>query len=75
MLRNLLEVLREKECHSSKELALAIGESEEMVTVLLQELEKRGVIRSAQICGAACEGCPVKTGCKKEIGRVYFLKK
>jgi len=76
MLRNLLDILREKECHSPKELAAKLGESEEMVAVLLDELAKRGVVSCSELCGSsACEGCPAKIGCKKPGGKIYFLKK
>lgn len=76
MLRNLIEILREKEVHSPKELAKRLGESEEMVTVLLDELAKRGVISSSELCApSSCEGCPVKNGCKSSGGKIYFLKK
>lgn len=76
MLRNLLEILREKEFHSSKDLAKKLGESEEMVTVLLDELAKRGVISSSEMCApSACDGCPVKNGCKNSGGKIYFLRK
>jgi predicted ArsR family transcriptional regulator len=74
MLRNLLELLKEKGSFSPKDLAEALGESEEMVFILLEELEKRGAIRSQETCGSACEGCPAKTACKKEGGKVYFLR-
>jgi len=76
VLRNLLELLKEKEVHSPKELARKLGESEEMVAVLLDELAKRGVITSSELCApSACEGCPVKNGCKSSSGKIYFLKK
>ncbi len=76
VLRSLLEILREKEVHSPRELALKLGESEEMVTVLLDELAKRGVISSSELCApSACDGCPVKKGCKSAGGKIYFLKK
>jgi Mn-dependent DtxR family transcriptional regulator len=75
MLRTLLELLKKKGSFSSKDLASALGESEEMVFILLEELEKRGAIRSSETCGSACEGCPAMSACKKESGKVYFLKK
>jgi hypothetical protein len=46
-----------------------------MVFILLEELEKRGAIQSSETCRSACEGCPAKVACKKESGKVYFLKK
>ena len=76
MLRNLLQILGEKEVHSPRELAKKLGESEEMVAALLEELAKRGVISSSELCApSACEGCPVKNGCKSSGGKIYFLKK
>ena len=60
---------------SVKDVALRLGESEEMVRALLEELEKRGSIRSYESCGGACEGCPVGASCRPGGEKIYFAIK
>ena len=76
MLKKILNLLSTKGVVSLKELSEEVGQSEEFVKLLLEELEKRGKIKCCTVNPEGCDRCPIKAKCgKKESGVVYFITK
>lgn len=76
MLRKILDLLSIKDIVSLKELSDEVGQSEEFVKMVLEELEKKGIIKRCALNSSNCNGCPVKEKCKSDKKEmVYFLTK
>lgn len=74
MLRKILDLLNNKGIVSLKELSDEVGQSEEFVKMVLEELEKRGIIKGCTLSPSNCNGCPIKEKCKSDKKEmVYFL--
>lgn len=74
MLRKLIEILKEGNALSAREIALSMGVNKEMVSLLLEELEKRGLIQSSESHSSLSDKCHLNSACKKKEEKIYFLK-
>ncbi len=77
MLERLLAELRSGGTLPPAILAARLGVSTGMVEMMLEDLERRGMLRRLNDqCGSACNSCPVATSCAPHGGgkaRVWML--
>ncbi len=69
MLQTLLRMLQKGRVYHYRELAQALGVSQEMLEEMLRELARLGYLRDVSDsaagahCGAGCEQCPMRGTC------------
>lgn len=66
MLEKLLALLKDPRPHSLADLAHELDTTPEMVTAMLEALERMGYVRQVAGCspgGTACTSCPMKHSC------------
>jgi len=76
MLKDLLKLLRKGQNSSIQQLAQQLGTTETFVQVMLEDLERRGYVRSIESsCKQQCASCSVAGACTPgRHGRVWLIK-
>jgi hypothetical protein len=74
VLEKLLKLLHDGGIRSYGELAAALSIPETLLEVMLEDLARRGYLRSmAEQCGSKCEGCHVSLCAAGSGGKVWVL--
>jgi DNA-binding Lrp family transcriptional regulator len=77
MLEQLLNNIRSSGTVSPVELGRRMNIDPRMVEVLLEDLQRRGILRNFEMqsnCNSdACGGCPVSGGCKSVKPRIWEI--
>lgn len=63
MLERVLEQVREGGTLETGRLAAELGVSVELVQVLLEHLQRQGLIQGFVHCAESCRGCGLRDGC------------
>ncbi|MCX7830918.1 MAG: hypothetical protein N2445_07660 [Acidobacteria bacterium] len=73
MIRKILDLIRQKGFISLSEIEKETGLTKEVVCLLLEELEKRGKIKSCSSLGESCENCFIRERCSDQgKKKIYF---
>jgi predicted transcriptional regulator len=72
MLKKLIEIMKEKRVATIKEIAVELDSTEEIVSAMFDELERRGIISSYENCPSSCNDCPIGQVCKKSGKKVFY---
>lgn len=73
MLEQLLTEIRSGGTLEVGALSKKLGASPQLVSVMLEHLQRSGYIRPYETCGDGCGSCSLKTGCN-HAERVDLLK-
>lgn len=76
MLTQLLDEIRANGTARTDLLARHMGTSEEMVKVMIDDLNRRGLLTEIDMnCGASCNGCQLANSCmpKQRSSRIWQL--
>jgi Mn-dependent DtxR family transcriptional regulator len=75
LLFNLLKLMSSDHTRSLDDLARALDTTPEMVTAMLQELERMGYVRKVDLgCNEHCESCPHNAACVRgSTGSVWIV--
>ncbi|HSJ57880.1 MAG TPA: FeoC-like transcriptional regulator [Anaerolineae bacterium] len=74
MLETLLKLLGDGGVRSYRELAAALSVPEALLEVMLEDLARRGYLRSvAEQCGSKCQGCHASLCGVAGGGKVWVL--
>ena len=75
MLDRLLSLLREGGTHTLAELAQVLGTTPSMVEAMLEDLSRRGYLRTQEgNCAEQCGGCPLGAACTVGgSGRIWTM--
>jgi hypothetical protein len=63
MLQQLLQEIRAGNTLEINVLATRLNTTPQMVTTLLEHLQRAGYLRPYAACGDGCQGCGLKTDC------------
>ncbi len=73
MLEQLLDEIRAGGSLEVSALSKKLGASPQLISVMLEHLQRSGYIRPYETCGDGCGGCSLKTQCN-HAGHVNLLK-
>jgi hypothetical protein len=68
MLEKLLAEIRSGGSFETGRLAARLGTTPEMVSAMLEHLQRSGYIRPYETCGEGCGGCSLRAGCNTQQG-------
>jgi len=63
MLEQLLAIMRRGGVQSIDSLARELHATPGLVEAMLADLERRGYVKQAGMCGSGCAGCDLERGC------------
>jgi predicted ArsR family transcriptional regulator len=69
MLEQLLEIVRQGGVQTTEGLAQRLGVTPGLIDMMLEDLERRGVVAQAGACGDGCAGCDLAKGCSQQGGQ------
>jgi len=75
MLRKIIERIAQGGSWSVEDLASELGTTHELMTAMLEDLERRGYLKPAGAgCSRACASCTMSAGCiKGAFDRVWIV--
>jgi hypothetical protein len=66
MLEKLLIEIRQGGTLDTRKLAMQMNTSTQMVEAMLEHLRTRGILRTYESCGDACDGCGLRQSCSSQ---------
>jgi len=69
MLEHLLAIMRQGGVQTTESLARQLGVTPGLVEAMLDDLERRGCVTQAGVCGDGCAGCDLAKDCNQHLGQ------
>lgn len=66
MLEQLVKEIRAGGTLETRDLAARLGTTPQLIEVMLEHLQRSGLIQAYVSCSDGCEGCGLKDGCNKQ---------
>ena len=73
MLEQLLKEIRAGGTLEIGELAIRLGTTPQLIEVMLEHLQRSGLIQAYVNCGDGCQGCSLQDSCNKQASGAIRL--